>query len=58
MTIVFKEYENYKPDINKIEEKIDVATSNSKDNCFHSFGFNYVCDVKFSDFEIIKLIKN
>ena len=45
MTMFFEDYEIYRPDINKKDEKNEVAIL----NCFHSFGFNFVCDVKFKD---------
>ena len=49
-TIFFKEYIIYKPDINKIEdENVVDKLINCKNNCFHSFKFNCICDVEFRD---------
>ena len=49
-TIFFKEFINYKPDTNKIDEEIIVdKLKKCKDKCFHSIKFNCICDVKFED---------
>ena len=63
MTVFFKEYIIYKPDINKIDEEIFVdKLINCKNNCFHTFRFELLSDVKFkgiNDKEIInKGIRN
>ena len=49
-TKTFHEHTVYKPHNNKIdEENIVDKLMNCKDNCFHSFNFDCICDVKFKD---------
>ena len=56
-TMFFKEYIVFQPDINKIEEEIIIyKVINCKDNCFQSFEFDCICDVKFRDFKNKKII--
>ena len=45
----------YKPDSNEKDEEIVVdKLINCKDNCFYSFKFNCICDVKIIDNKIEK----
>ena len=69
-TKFFKEYIKYKPDIIEIDEDIVVEKLlNCKQNCFHSFKFDCICDKKFKDsrnrkkhlikkFEMMDYLKN
>ena len=50
MTLFFKEFIIYKPDNNKIDEKIIVdKLINCEINCFHTFKFECICDDKLKD---------
>ena len=40
----------------KLDDEIDDAVLNFEDNCFHSFRFNYVCNVEVEDIKNEKII--
>ena len=48
--IFFKEYEIYKPDINKMDKEIFTnVVENCNDRYFLSFYCDYVCDIEIKD---------
>ena len=55
-SIFLNEYKIYKPVSNKTDAEVVDALVDCKDNRFHSFGFNYVCDVEFNDIMSEKII--
>ena len=54
-TTFFKGYIILRTDINKIdEENVVDKLIKCKNNCFHSFKFDCICDVKFKDISVKK----
>ena len=56
MTLFFREYVIYKPDIKTDEEFIVDKVTNCENNCFHTFNFEFKCDVKIKDIKNKKII--